>query len=70
VTAQRLYLEALEEILPKVRKILSNPEAERYIPPPITNMAPDLSPPVQASQGKKVEPPSPTGSEAPTQTTR
>jgi membrane protease subunit HflK len=47
ITAHRLYLEALEEILPKVRKIFSNPEAERYVPPPITNMEPELSPPAR-----------------------
>jgi len=44
VTSHRLYLEALEEVLPKVRKIISNPEAERYIPPPITHMAKELNP--------------------------
>jgi len=65
VTAQRLYLEALEEVLPKVRKIVSNPEAERYIPPPITHMAPELSPPVQASQERETELPSPAGSGGP-----
>lgn len=45
VTAYRLYLEALEEVLPKVRKLISNPEAERYIPPPITHMSKELAPP-------------------------
>jgi len=70
VTAYRLYLEALEEIMPKVRKIFSNPEAERYIPPPITHMAPELSPPVRSRQEKEAELPSPTGTEAPTGNTQ
>jgi membrane protease subunit HflK len=30
-TAQRLYLEAMEKILPRVRKILSNPRAEQLL---------------------------------------
>lgn len=50
VTAYRLYLEALEEVLPKVRKLISNPEAERYMPPPITHMSRELAPPVRAGQ--------------------
>jgi membrane protease subunit HflK len=65
VTAHRLYLEALEEVLPKVRKMISNPEAERYIPPPITHMAKELSPQVRASQDKESERSSPARSEGP-----
>jgi membrane protease subunit HflK len=61
VTAHRLYLEALEEILPKVRKMISNPEAERYIPPPTTHFSRDLLPPVQAGEAKKSELSSPGG---------
>ncbi len=59
VTAHRLYLEAIEEVLPKVRKIISNPKAERYIPPPITQMARDLYPQVGAGEEEKLELPSP-----------
>ena len=36
VTAYRLYIEAMEEILPRVRKLISDPEAERYIRLPRT----------------------------------
>ena len=47
VTALRLYLEAMEEILPKVRKLVADPDAERYIPFPRTLMSEELSPPVR-----------------------
>ncbi len=47
VTATRLYLETLEEILPKVRKLVADPDAERYIPFPRTQMSENLSPPVR-----------------------
>jgi membrane protease subunit HflK len=47
VTAHRLYIETLEDILPKVRKLISNPEAERHIPVPRTDFSPDLASPVK-----------------------
>ncbi len=31
VTAQRLYLEAMEKILPKIKKVISNPQAEQLL---------------------------------------
>lgn len=31
VTAQRLYLEAMEQILPKIKKVISNPRAEQLL---------------------------------------
>ena len=37
VTAYRFYMEAMEEILPRVRKLISDPETERYIPFPRTS---------------------------------
>jgi len=53
VTSYRLYLEALEEVLPKVHKMISNPEAERYIPPSITHMSGELAPPLEESSGEE-----------------
>ena len=31
MTAQRLYLEAMEKILPKTKKMISNPRAEQLL---------------------------------------
>jgi membrane protease subunit HflK len=45
VTATRLYLEALEETLQKVRKVVASPDAERYLLFPRTHLSEDLSPP-------------------------
>jgi membrane protease subunit HflK len=59
ITAYRLYLEVIEEVLPKARKIFSSPEAERYIPPPITHMATELSPPVGSGKTQLGQPSSP-----------
>jgi membrane protease subunit HflK len=46
VTAERLYLETIEEVLPKVRKIISNPQAEKHLAFPELKFSPDLAPPV------------------------
>ncbi|MFX1266076.1 MAG: FtsH protease activity modulator HflK [Promethearchaeota archaeon] len=46
VTAHRLYMETVEEVLTKVRKVISNPEAERQLAFPEYKFSPDLVPPV------------------------
>ncbi len=56
VTAHRLYLEALEEILPKVRKMISNPEAERHIPVPRTHLSEELAPALEESSEREGQP--------------
>jgi membrane protease subunit HflK len=56
VTAHRLYLEALEEILPKVRKMIFNPQAERHIPVPRTHLSKELASPLEVPSGKKDQP--------------
>lgn len=45
VTGYRLYLEAVEEIFPKVTKLISNPRAKHHIPIPKTQFSQDLAPP-------------------------
>jgi membrane protease subunit HflK len=45
VTGHRLYMEAMEEILRKVTKLISNPKAEQHIPAPKTHYSQDLAPP-------------------------
>jgi membrane protease subunit HflK len=52
VTAHRLYIETVEEVLPKVRKVISNPEAERHLAFPEYKLSPDLAPAVKAPVGK------------------
>ena len=47
VTGHRLYMEAMEEILPKVIKLISNPKAERHISLPKTKFSQDLAPPLE-----------------------
>jgi len=47
VTGHRLYMEAMEEILPKVIKLISNPKAERHISTPKTKFSQDLAPPLE-----------------------
>lgn len=69
VTANRLYLEAMEEVLKKTRKILSDPDAERFIPPPATHFSRELSPAVRAGEEMKSELPPATGSGAPREDT-
>lgn len=56
LTAHRLYLEALEEILPKVRKMIFNPQAERHIPVPRTHLSKELASPLEVPSGKEVQP--------------
>ena len=45
VTGHRLYMEAMEEILPKVTTLISNPKAERHLSLPRTQFSQDLAPP-------------------------
>ena len=47
VTGHRLYMEAMEGILRKVTKLISNPKAERHIPTPNTQYSQDLAPPLE-----------------------
>ena len=47
VTGHRLYMEAMEEILSKVVKVISNPKAEYHIPIPKTQFSQDLAPPLE-----------------------
>jgi membrane protease subunit HflK len=56
LTAHRLYLEALEEILPKVRKMIFNPQAERHIPVPRTHLSKELASPLEVPSGKEGQP--------------
>lgn len=56
LTAHRLYLEALEEILPKARKMIFNPQAERHIPVPRTHLSKELGPPLEESSGEEGQP--------------
>jgi membrane protease subunit HflK len=56
LTAHRLYLEALEEILPKVRKMIFNPQAERHIPVPRTHLSKELASPLEEPSGKEGQP--------------
>jgi membrane protease subunit HflK len=56
LTAHRLDLEALEEILPKVRKMIFNPQAERHIPVPRTHLSKELASPLEVLSGKEGQP--------------
>ena len=47
VTGHRLYMEAMEVILRKVTKLISNPKAEHHIPGPKTQFSQELSTPLE-----------------------